>query len=200
MQQSHRHLWIGGGTCSGKSTLARAITAATGRALMSLDDSFNQHASALPGSTLARVSAMSVCERLAQTLETQTNDVWAIADERWPLVRASLAVDAMGAVIEGEAVLPSSLAALGVPADFAVFLVVSPATRRERYAGRQWARELVAGCANPDVAFEAWMRRDDLVQERIASEAAVYGFPVVDVSDPDRLAAAQTLLTRPVTP
>jgi len=192
-------LWIGGGTCSGKSSLAREIASATGRAPMTIDDSFNEHVALLPGSTLARVAAMPVSERLAQSLEAQVDDVWAIAEERWSLVTATLADDGESTVVEGEAVLPSGLVGLDVSADFAVFLVVSPVTRRERYARRQWARELVAGCADPDAAFEAWMRRDDLVQERIVSEAAVHGFRVFDADAPDRLAAAHALLTGPAT-
>lgn len=191
-------LWIGGGTCSGKSTLAREVAAVTGRKFVSIDDAFDAHAAELPGSALGRVAAMPVCERLAQDVDLQAADVWSIAEERWPLVLRE--IGPASAIVEGEAILPSRLAAAGVPREGAMFLVIGVEMRRERYAQRHWARALVANCPDPDAAWEAWMRRDDLVQERIVVEAAEHGYPVFEVDVPDGLAAARAHANRPPTP
>lgn len=157
---------------------------------MSLDDSFSEHVSALPGSTLAHVSGMPVCERLAQSLEMQTRDVWAIADERWPLTLAALDASQRHRVVEGESLLPHLLHAAGLTPDQVLFLLISPHVRRERYSQRDWAVDLVAECADPAAAFEAWMRRDDLTEWRIAAEATKFGFRTFSVDDPAQLEAA----------
>jgi hypothetical protein len=176
---AHRHagaLWIGGSTCSGKSTLAREHAVRTGYPIYSADDTFDEHARRLPGSRLAAIAAMAVGERLTRPPEAQAADVWAIAEERWPLILADLDSLPGRAIVEGECLLPANLASLGVAPAQVTFLFITPAERRRRYSARQWAREHVAGCADPDAAFEAWMRRDDLVEERIRSEAIAAGY------------------------
>ena len=72
-----------------------------------------------------------------------------------------------------------------------MFLVIGAETRRERYAQRHWARALVANCPDPDAAWEAWMRRDDLVQERIVAEAFATGYDVFAADTADGLAEAR---------
>lgn len=184
--------WIGGSTCSGKSTLARELAEAAGWAVHGIDDRWDDHLSALPGSVTERVGAMVTSERLARPAQAQADDVWVIAEERWPLVLDEVSAVAEGLVVEGEAILPARLAELGVPTTDAIFLAIAPAARRERYRSREWARELIAECPDPHAAFEAWMLRDDLTGERICAEARANGYAVVDVDTAAGLAAALT--------
>jgi len=198
-------IWIGGSTCAGKSTFAQTVALGTGWAPFNCDDAFSDQAWTLPRSTLARVDAMSPCERLAQDVATQARDVWTIAEERWPLTLAALGASLTPRAAEGESLLPHLLAAHGVTPDRALFLLISPSLRRERYAQRAWARELVAGCAEPTAAFEAWMSRDDATEERIATEAARFGYRTFAADDPAELDAAMAFarraqLSQPPTP
>jgi len=183
-------VWIGGGTCAGKSTAAEEWSRGTKWVPFSCDELFWDHADSLPGSKTARAATMPARERLGQPVDEQVANVFEIAAERWPLTLADLAASPWPRVVEGESIRPSALADLGVPATDAVFLVVPPRVRRERYATREWAAEIVAGCGDPAAAMEAWMLRDDLVQARIADEAREHGYGVFDATDPRELAAA----------
>ena len=155
---------------------------------------FWDNADALPGSVTARAAQMPACDRLAQPVSNQVADVRTIAEERWPLTLAALAASPWPRVVEGESILPGALAEMGVPATHAVFLTVEPAARRARYASRGWARELVADCADPAAAMEAWMLRDDIVQERIAREAIASGYGVFDTNNAQDVTHARELI------
>lgn len=133
---------------------------------------------------------MPTCQRLAQPVDTQAHDVWTIAEERWPLTLAALEASPRPRVVEGESLLPHLLKAAGVATDRALFLIISPDVRRERYAQRAWALDLVGECADPAAAFEAWMRRDDLAEQRIAAEARRMGYRTFAVDESDNLEAA----------
>lgn len=183
-------VWIGGGTCAGKSTVAEELVRGTKWVPFSCDELFWDHADSLPGSKTARAAAMPVWERLGQPVDEQVADVFDIAAERWPLTLADLAASPWSRIVEGESILPPALADLGVPATDAVFLIVPPRVRRERYAARQWASDIVAACPDPAVAMEAWMLRDDLVQARIVTDARACGYSVFDATDSRDLAAA----------
>lgn len=114
MSDGPRRIWVGGSTCSGKSTFAETVARGTNWVPFSCDDEYGDHALALPGSTISRVDAMPTCQRLAQPVDTQAHDVRTIAEERWPLTLAALEASPRPRVVEGESLLPHLLKAAGV--------------------------------------------------------------------------------------
>jgi hypothetical protein len=175
---------LGGSPCSGKSTVL-AFLEKLGVATYSCDDQFDEHAVLAvldDRPTFAKVMSMSGCTRLAQPIEVQLRDVLALADEQWPHIVTDLEnLHAPRAVVEGSALRPRHLIGLGVQPSDALWLVPTPSFQRQQYATRDWAMQLVAGCADPAAAFDRWMRRDDAFASTIAEEARREGIRVVEV-------------------
>ncbi|MEU4424318.1 hypothetical protein AB0F81_27165 [Actinoplanes sp. NPDC024001] len=99
--------------------------------------------------------------------------------EEFPLILADLRHAADGTVIEGAALLPELLAALGVPPDHAVWIVPAPEFQLRHYQQRTWAHDLLAGTASPEEAFTRWMQRDALFAQRVAAQATDLGYRVI---------------------
>jgi hypothetical protein len=182
--------WLGGSPCSGKSTALNTFSL-RGLATYACDDRFDEHADAGVSDgrpTFAKVTAMPTCARLAQPVDVQVSDVFALAAEQWPYIVSDLeAVDLepqpskRPLVAEGSALLPRHLRELGVNPTDAVWLVATPGFQRQQYANRAWARDLVSDCADPTAAFDRWMRRDAQFAIEIADEARRWGARVVEV-------------------
>ncbi|WP_433073314.1 hypothetical protein ACQP1P_25350 [Dactylosporangium sp. CA-052675] len=166
--------WIGGAPCSGKSTVAGLLAGARDLPLYSCDDAFERHG----GPTFDRIRAMSVGDRLAQPVEVQVEDVFRLGREQFPAILAELPETG---IAEGAALLPELLDAHGVPRDRAVFVVPAEEFQRRQYRRREWARELVAGTADPEGAFDRWMERDATFARLVADQARDLGYPVVTV-------------------
>ncbi|GIE77105.1 hypothetical protein Aph02nite_30550 [Actinoplanes philippinensis] len=169
--------WIGGSPCAGKTTVAGRIAGRRGVPVYSCDDAFARHADG--GPVLRKVTAMGVGERLAQPVEVQVDDVFALYREEFPLILDDLRDAVDGTVAEGAALLPELLAGIGVPAGRAVWIVPTVDFQVRHYRARAWAHELLAGLDRPDLAFDRWMRRDALFAERVARQARDLGYRVI---------------------
>lgn len=173
--------WVGGSPCSGKTTLATRLAEDLGAHLYSCDDAFDRHAAALtPGEapTFAKVTSLSIEQRLSQAVAVQVDDVFALAREQRPLITADLRRLSGPVVVEGAALLPEALSRLGVSAQRAVWVVPTEEFQREHYARRAWAQQLVSNTSDPAVVFERWMQRDARFAVDIAEEARRCGYPV----------------------
>ncbi|WP_433200170.1 hypothetical protein ACQP00_28285 [Dactylosporangium sp. CS-047395] len=181
--------WIGGSPCSGKSTVAAML----GGPVYSCDDAFDRHG----GPTFDRVRAMSVGQRLAQPIEVQVEEQFQLYREQWPQILAELTAPS---IVEGAALLPESLAGHGVPRDRAVFVVPTAEFQRRLYRRRSWVWTLLAATADPEDAFDRWMRRDETFACIVADQARDAGYRVVTVDGSESaadLATAVSLLLAP---
>lgn len=79
--------------------------------------------------------------------------------------------------------MPELLAAIGIPADRAIWLVPTEQFQREHYTRREWARELLGGAPDAEDLFETWMRRDATVGRLIALQARDLGDQVITVDE-----------------
>jgi hypothetical protein len=176
--------WIGGSPCSGKSTVASIVAARRNALVYSCDDAFERHAAAIQsdaGPTLKKVTAMSVEDRLNQPVEVQVDDAFRVYHEEFPLIVHDLAGVGAPRVVEGAALLPELLAAIDVPRDRAVWIVPTEEFQVRHYGQRMWARDLLAGAADPQAAFARWMRRDAIFARTVAGRARALGYRVFTV-------------------
>lgn len=176
---------MGGSPCSGKSTVLDTL-ANRGLTTYACDDRFDEHAVAAVSDgrpTFAKVTTLPTCERLAQPVDVQVRDVFALAGEQWPYIVMDLERQPTTELLvaEGSALLPRGLRELGVNPAQAVWLIATPSFLHEQYAKRAWARQLVAVCADPVAAFDRWLERDAAFASAIADEARGYGARVVEV-------------------
>ncbi len=182
-ESSPNHLWIGGSPCSGKSTVAATLAAASGRVVYSCDDAWDRHSAAATGNSLPVLHDLSVVAtdvRLRRPVGVQVDDVVAAYREQFPSILADVR-DAPPTVLEGAALLPDLLAGIDVPADRAVWLVPSETFQRAHYARRTWAFDLLADAPDAADLFEAWMQRDAAFAAIVADQARDHGYDAIVV-------------------
>ena len=195
--------WIGGSPCSGKSTVARWLADAGAARLYSCDDAFDRHAGAVTaqlGPTLKKVTSLPVEQRLAQRIDVQVADVFRLAREEWPQILNDLEHLAGNVVVEGAALLPELLVAIGVTPDHAMWVVPTESFQRRHYARRAWVRELVQNTTDPDIAFDRWMQRDAQFATEVATQARELGYHVLVTTDGSSVQGHQAALGQALAP
>jgi hypothetical protein len=192
-------LWLGGTPCAGKSTVAQLLAERHGLRVYSCDAHFERHcAAADPAAqpTLAWLRGASWTEVFLRPLPLMVRDELAASRETFPMVIADLAAMPPGPPVlaEGMALLPECVAsAVEEPGPArAAWLVPSPLFQRAHYARREWAAALVARLADPERAFENWMRRDEISARWVRAQARHLDLPVrvVGLSDTAETIAA----------
>jgi hypothetical protein len=169
-------VWIGGGTGSGKTTVARMFAGRHGLRVFPLDAFWYSHAARLPEPEPEPDEQWIGTAPAAQAAEFE-----ALTRRRWPLVLADLAAlpASPPTVVEGPQVLPDLIPA----GDRAVFLVPAPAFQRSVLQRRP-----LPLTADPARALANRIEKDRIHGVRVAELAGAGGFPVVTVDG-----------TRPVT-
>lgn len=185
-------LWLGGSPCAGKSTVAALLAERHGLRLYSCDAHFDRHSAAADSSaqpTLARLRAASRAEVFLRPLRPMVRDAISACREEFPMVVADLAALPPGPPVlaEGMALLPECVAPLR-PVQ-AVWLVPAPGFQHAHSARREWAGSPLAGLAEPDRAFDNWMRRDEVSARWVRLQARRLRRPVCVVGDGHSIAA-----------
>ncbi len=178
------HVWIGGSPCSGKSTVAQRLAVARGRPLFTCDDHWGDHvarSTRKQAPVLTKLGGLPIGVRLRQLLDVQVADVFEAYREEFPMILEDLAEDGSPSVVEGAALLPELVAEIVVPVNRAVWMVPTEEFQRAQYGRRGWAHDLLAGAADSDALFEAWMLRDAAFGRLVASQARDLGYRVITV-------------------
>lgn len=180
--------YIGGGTCGGKSTLARLLCKKYGFALYEQDapmQAYIEEMAAEGNELAARILAMTedmekmwmrppaaMCKEEAQLYEGMFGRSMAAAQ--------NLAVS-VPVVAEGAGFLPRLMQQAGIPQNRFLCLSPTPAFRLQKYAQRPWVHLFLEGTSNPDKAFSNWMQRDALLTQQITGEANAAGYTVLQI-------------------
>ncbi len=183
-----RHVyWIGGGSCAGKSTIARRLAERWDLVLYSTDDVMAEHSrrstvAACP--LLHRFLAMSMDERwVLRSPEVMLETFHWFQGEGFPLiVEDLLRIPAERRIlVEGFRVLPALVRPILFHCSRAVWLLPSPEFRRGVMERRGGARAgFLAKTSDPERALENLLARDWLFTERLAR--AVEGAGLVGIS------------------
>ena len=172
--------WIGGSPCAGKSSVAALLAARHGLRHVECDAGADARLARMAGHGLpayTELSALSTRDRLRRPPAWQAERELAFYAEQWPFLRAEL--PAGPCVVEGADLLPSLLAAAGVPPGNAVWLVPTREFQLRHYAARDWVADYLRDCDAG--AFDAWMRRDMLFAEHVRATAEARGGTVLVV-------------------
>ncbi len=178
--------WIGGSACAGKTTLARRLAARHGLALYSCDDHFEAHRRRAGPRRHPRFHSLMDLppERLfAPPAAARAEELLGVYRDEWDMVledlRALPGPVVVPTIVEGVGLLPDLVAAVCPDPGRSLWRIATPAFRRQVYAGRgDVVRETLAGFPNPEVAFEVWMERDDLIARYLEEEARRTGLRV----------------------
>jgi hypothetical protein len=183
-----RHVrWIGGGSGSGKSTVARQLAQDFGLQLYITDDTISTHAARLHDADaplLQAFLAMSMDERWANRspVEMLKTFPW-FQGERFDLIIADLLAlpEEPPIIAEGFRLLPRLVAPLLSLPDQAVWLAPTPAFRRVAFDSRGFTWSIPNKTSDPERALSNLLARDQLFTDAMAREATALGLSVVEV-------------------
>lgn len=176
-------VWIGGGPCGGKSSVADRIAQKHRGSVYHADEHFLEHGARAPKDTvLGRVAASSFAQLFARDVAAMVADYVAVSQEEFPMIVEDLPDPGPEVlVVEGAALLPSLLRDIVAPEDVAVVLAPAEAFQRRVYAERPWIAGLLNQVADPERVWESWRRRDVAFSTMVREEAVRAGIPVIDV-------------------
>jgi hypothetical protein len=185
-----RHVyWIGGGSCAGKSTIARRIAHQHDLHLYATDDVMAEH---------ARRSKPEECPLLHQFIAMNMDERWvnrppATMLETFPWFRGeafeSIIEDLLRVptrlrvIVEGFRLLPRLVSPLLPEANHAVWLLPSPEFRRATMARRGGSGSgFLAKTSNPERALENLLERDWMFTDRLGEEVDGLQLRAVEVN------------------
>ncbi|HEY3454339.1 MAG TPA: hypothetical protein VGK64_07025 [Bryobacteraceae bacterium] len=178
LREQLRHVyWIGGGSCAGKSTIARRIADQHGLHLYATDDVMAEH---------SRRSKPADCPLLHEFIAMDINDRWVnrspttmLDTFHWfrgegfnMIIEDLLRIPTNHRVIvEGFRILPHLVKPILSTTDHAVWLLPSPEFRQatiERRGG--WTSGFLAKTSNPERALQNLLERDRMFTDRLRKE------------------------------
>jgi hypothetical protein len=183
-----RHVyWLGGGSGSGKSTVARQLAASRGMRLYSTDEAMADHAKRCAPDDCPFLTAfkdMDMDERWlnrppALMLETFH---WFRGEAFDLIVEDLLTFGADQAVlVEGFRLLPRLVRPLLTVRSQAVWLIPTPAFRLAAFTSRGGLTDIAGKTSAPSRALENLLQRDDMFTALVEREAKDDGLPVINV-------------------
>ena len=183
-----RVAFLGGGTCAGKTSIAKRLEDAYGVVAFSVDDRLEAYAAKAEqaGSVAARTSMSTDFERFwMRDPSEQLVEMLQFYGDVFPFVMEDLEKEASSSaqpvVAEGIAFMPALLYSAGVPADSCLFVTCERALHDQRYAQRDWPSLMLEGCSDPQRAFTLWMQRDELFSATVRDACAKHGYSHVSV-------------------
>jgi hypothetical protein len=187
LQNELRHVyWMGGSPCSGKSSIADALTERHDWALYRCDDAFWRHAQIVTPEmqpVFHRVMRLTPEDLWMRPVPQQTAEELEIYREEFALiVEELLSLPKTRPVLaEGAALLPELIAPLLHQPNQAIWVVPTAQFQWEHYRQREWWRDVLKDCSDPEQAFHNWMGRDAAFAQFVTDEAEAKGLRVLTV-------------------
>jgi 2-phosphoglycerate kinase len=183
-----RHVyWVGGGSGSGKSVVARRLASRHGLRRYATDDMMTDHASrSAPDEcpSLTKFAAMDMDERwVNRSPETMLETFHWFRGEGFGLIVDDLLrlSGSQGVIAEGFRLLPRLVKPLlSVPAN-AVWLLPTPEFRQAAFAHRGSLWEIPRKTSDPGRALRNLLDRDRMFTDRLRNEAKSLDLHVVEV-------------------
>jgi adenylate kinase family enzyme len=176
-------LWIGGSTCSGKSTIADRVAERRGVPVYHVDEHEQDHAERATAAGLPvyeRWVGMTLTERWAlSSVKELVADTLALSEERMPLILEDIGKGPV--VVEGFQIYPWLVAPWLESSRQGIWLVCTPEFRRTTHFGRPHAWITPRKTDDPERAQANRLERDDLIGEEIARAAREHDLKLIVV-------------------
>ena len=184
-----RHVyWLGGGSGSGKSTVARQLAASRGLRLYSTDEAMADHARRCQPEDCPFLTAfkeMDEDERwLNRPPELMLETFHWFRGEAFDLIVEDLLAFPAGqrVIVEGFRLLPRLVKPLLKSSSQAVWFVPTPEFRLAAFTTRGTLMDIAGETSEPSCALQNLLRRDDMFTWRLDREAKDEGLSVINVS------------------
>ena len=184
----HHVYWIGGGSCAGKSTIARRLAARHGLRLYSTDDAMADHArrsTSEDAPLLQQFMAMDMDERWVNRNPSTMLETfhWFQGEGFDMIIEDLLALPREpGVIVEGFRLLPRLVEPFVAPRANAVWLVPTPYLREavvRKRGGPAWS--FLAKTTDPERALRNLLERDRMFTETLREETDRLALPVIEV-------------------
>lgn len=175
---------IGGSPCSGKSTIASALSERYGLHYFKVDDHLDRYLKL--GTTDKKPCCMKIgCMTSEQIWMrdplVQCDEELLIYEEIFDYVMADLekADCKEGVITEGAAYLPMLASNAGIPVNRYISLTPTKAFQVHHYRKREWVPYVLADCSDKEKAFANWMDRDALFAKAVQQQCNALGYASV---------------------
>lgn len=172
---------IGGSPCSGKSTVAQALSEQYGLHYFKVDDHLDrymQQAAAAGRSVCAKVQQMTPEQIWMRDPQVQCMEELQIYEEIFSEVLADLRAPdgCSGIITEGAAWLPRLARQHGIRGSRYIAITPDKAFQVAHYRLREWVPHVLAGCRDKAAAFDNWMERDALFALAVQRQCLESGY------------------------
>ncbi|MFK5585083.1 AAA family ATPase [Serinicoccus sp. LYQ131] len=178
-------VWIGGGSGSGKSTVARRLAEQDRMHLYSTDEAMSRHADRLSTAQAPLLAAFKMmdmdqrwCHRSPQQMLRTFH--WFAGEGFDLIVEDLLALPREPVIVEGFRLLPRLVAPLSA-AGRSVWLLPTPEFRRKAFASRGSLWQIAGRTSSPELALANLLERDRLFTEQLSAEVEATGLSAIDV-------------------
>ncbi len=179
--------WIGGGSGSGKSTVAGRVAERCGLRLYSTDDAMAGHAERVRPEDAPLLAAFMAMDMDERWVNRSPEDMlatfhWFHGEGFALIVEDLLALAPEPVVVEGFRLLPELVEPLLADRRHAVWLLPTPGFRRavfEDRGGSSWA--FLSRTGDPERALRNLLDRDRMFTERLAADVARLALAGVEV-------------------
>jgi len=186
---------LGGSPCSGKSTLAERLSRKFKLQYYKVDDHEKAHTKRcdpILHPTMSRYATLSWNEIWMRPVAEQVAEEFEYYRERFEMIGQDLGEydEEKPLILEGAAYLPELIEQIGADPRRVIFMVPTKEFQLQHYRQRPWIQHILQACADPEQAFENWMRRDHLFGQDILRQAKAKGYKTILV-DGSRTVAEQ---------
>lgn len=187
LRQELAHVyWIGGSPCSGKSSIAENILKSGDFCLYDCDQAFFKHVEIITPEaqpTFYRVMHLSNNDLWMRPVEQQTREETLIYQEEFPLLlKDLLSLPKERPILAvGAALLPECVSPLLNRPQQGIWIVPAREFQLFHYSRREWAKDVVKDCEDPQQAFQNWMQRDICFASQVRQAAQERGLPILIV-------------------
>jgi len=182
----HKVFWIGGAPCAGKSSISEILAARFDLDVYHVDEAFEVHTRAISSArqpNLTKWLSSTWDERWMQPIDRLVEDVTACYREHFDLIRQDILArsDSRALLVEGAALLPEEVTKFLPNKTQAIWVVPTSDFQKEHYSRRDWLREILAQCENPEESFRNWMERDARFAAWIEAEVKRLGLQLLKI-------------------
>lgn len=173
--------YIGGSPCSGKSTIAEALSKKYNLHYFKVDDYLDRYMKL--GATnkkkiCLKVETMNPEQIWMREPLVQCEEELLIYEEIFEFILEDLKqIDCKNGIItEGAAYLPKLAKSFSIPSERYISITPSKEFQIFHYSKREWVPYVLAECSNKEKAFENWMNRDVLFAEAVQQQCKELGY------------------------
>ena len=178
--------YIGGASCSGKTTFAKKLAEQYGMHYFSVDDElgeFAEDAIRRKCPVALKHSRMDLDSFYMRDPEVQAEELVTFYHEIFPTVMKTIA-ERFGpeerVIAEGCAFLPELMKEAGIDSGHYRCMIAEEGFRNEHFRAREWVGLFLAECSDRERAYSLWMKREALFAEKVQAQALALGYEVVN--------------------